>query len=405
MRTILALSLFAAGCATDTVDALPLDQAAPSTLTHVAVGIEPGATASFVVDGAAPGELVRVLYSTRGQGVGPCPSVIGGQCMGIVAPLSNLGTARADTNGRAIINVDVPATAPIGASIATQAVVVRGVNGSDSLVSPALTHVAEIIDDDIGWQFTGLPQLGPDYVYENWLIVDDAPVSAGRYTVNGSGIPSSSLFTVTHDQVARSTAFIVTIEPATGDAPEPSETHILAGDMVNGVAMLNVAHPGALGTDFTAAAGAYFLQTPSSPEPNDFSQGIWFMDPAMGVGSLDLPTLPAGWEYEGWVVVGGTPYSTGRFVDPNAPDFDGGGPAAGPAGTPPVPGQDFIMPPLDLTGATVVISVEPQPDDSPAPFALKPLVDMTVDNMGPGVLEDLSNNAANTNPTGVAWFE
>ncbi|WP_370478117.1 hypothetical protein [Tamlana flava] len=32
--------------------------------------------------------------------------------------------------------------------------------------------------------------------------------------------------------------------------------------------------------------------------------------------------------------------------------------------------------PTDLRGATVVISVEPDPDNSPAPFTLKPLAHM-----------------------------
>ena len=47
---------------------------------------------------------------------------------------------------------------------------------------------------------------------------------------------------------------------------------------------------------------------------------------------------------------------------------------------PPVPGEDFFNNapagetfPLDVRGRMVVISVEPVPDNSPAPFALKPL--------------------------------
>jgi len=51
------------------------------------------------------------------------------------------------------------------------------------------------------------------------------------------------------------------------------------------------------------------------------------------------------------------------------------------AGSPPFPGEDFVMNapaglsfPTDLTGGLAVISIEPQPDNSPNPFALKPLV-------------------------------
>ena len=52
----------------------------------------------------------------------------------------------------------------------------------------------------------------------------------------------------------------------------------------------------------------------------------------------------------------------------------------GSPGCPGYPGEDYVMWsaagvdfPTDLTGATIVISVEPSPDNSEAPFALKPL--------------------------------
>lgn len=406
-RTLLALSALTLACATEAdTQQLPVDQAAVPTLVHTPVNVEPGATAQFVVDGAGYGERVYILFSTAGLGAGPCPPVIGGQCLDIAGPIRVLGTAIADVSGRAIIEVDVPATAPLGATISTQAAVIRGAGGVDSLLSEARTTVAEITNENIGWSFTGLPQLGPDFVYENWLVTDGVAATAGRFTVGPTGIPSSTTFPVTPDQVARAEAFIVTIEPAFMDDPAPAPTHILAGDLVDGVADLSIAHEGALGHSFEMASGSYFLETPSTANiADDFAQGIWFLDPAVGEPSLDLPMAPMGWEYEGWVVVGGMPLSTGRFVDPAAPDFDGGGAGAGPDATPPFPGQDFILPPYDLTGATVVISIEPQPDDSPAPFALKPLVDMTVEDFGPGVLQELTNQAAATNPIGIAWFE
>ena len=46
-------------------------------------------------------------------------------------------------------------------------------------------------------------------------------------------------------------------------------------------------------------------------------------------------------------------------------DSDAGGPTAGPRSTPPFPGQDFIMPPVSLIGYQAVVSIEPDPDDSP----------------------------------------
>ena len=117
--------------------------------------------------------------------------------------------------------------------------------------------------------------------------------------------------------------------------------------------------------------------------------------------SLNVPKLPAGWAYEGWVVGPNGPISTGRFTDPAGADEDGGGPDAGPDGTPPFPGQDFINPALDVPGLTVVLSVEPDPDDSPAPFALKPLAGEAAD-AGPGALQTVGNIAADNQITGLA---
>ena len=63
--------------------------------------------------------------------------------------------------------------------------------------------------------------------------------------------------------------------------------------------------------------------------------------------------------------------------------------------------QVFISPARNLVGGAVVISVEPVPDNSPAPFAIKPLVDMMVKDVGPGQLQGMANNAG-SNPSGLA---
>ncbi|MEM7244697.1 MAG: anti-sigma factor [Acidobacteriota bacterium] len=252
------------------------------------------------------------------------------------------------------------------------------------------------------WTFTGLEPLGAGYVYEGWVIVRGAPVSTGRFDIAADGTPSLTGHILTEDEAANATAFVLTIEPADGDDPAPSDTKVLGGDIAGAAAALSIAHPAAIGDDFAGAAGQYFLETPTTASiAGDYNQGLWFLDPASGTPSLTLPTLPRGWEYEGWVVLGGTPQSTGRFSTNAGADSDGPGPAAGPDGFPPYPGQDFISPAADLLGATVVISVEPEPDDSAAPFALKPLVDGTVDDLGPGVLQALMNQSAANNPTGM----
>ena len=56
---------------------------------------------------------------------------------------------------------------------------------------------------------------------------------------------------------------------------------------------------------------------------------------------------------------------------------------------------------MNLLGYAAVISVEPSPDNSPAPFTLKPLVDSDVIDVGAGVLQTMVNTAA-TFPTGTA---
>lgn len=246
-------------------------------------------------------------------------------------------------------------------------------------------------------KFDMLPELGDDYVYEGWLIVDGAPISAGRFDATDEFV-----FETTPEN-ADATLYILTIEPRVGDDPAPSDTHIVGGEFVNGEATVTIDHGTALGDDFASAMGSFFLAAPTAAGlEGDFSdKGIWFIEmtsdgPAPG---LNLPELPAGWEYEGWVVTEEGPISTGRFTNVRGADSDAGGPAAGPADAPPFPGQDFVDPAMSLIGTTAVISVEPQPDNSPAPFALKPLVGPIEDD-GQGVAQSLMVNGE-AHPTGT----
>jgi len=254
-------------------------------------------------------------------------------------------------------------------------------------------------------EFDGLEPLGDDYVYEGWIIVDGTPVTTGRFT----DVSGPQTFEVAQADADAATTFVLTIEPATGDDPAPSDVHVVAGDLVDGAADLTVGHPAALGDDFSGAAGTYILETPTTmADMTDFDQGVWFLEMPSAMGgmptaSLDLPELPAGWQYEGWVVGGDGPVSTGTFIMAEGADSDGAGMTAGPDGAPPFPGQDFIDPATMLGGYAVVISIEPMPDDSPAPFAFKPLVDMSADSMTAGESEALENMAA-TLATGTAAF-
>jgi len=224
----------------------------------------------------------------------------------------------------------------------------------------------------------GLEPLGSDYVYEGWIIVDGSPVSTGTF----SSVIFPQTFSVNRVQLNNASAFVLSIEPANDLDPAPAETKLLSGNFTGNSALVNTGIVG----DFSNASGAFFLRTPTDEtgtnNGND-ENGVWFGTPGMPpVPNFILPTLPEGWTYEGWVVGDTGPLTTGIFdvfdmADSWAPFSETMQPG------PPIPGEDFFLNapggetfPLDIRNRTVVISVEPVPDNSPAPFAMKPLVGM-----------------------------
>jgi len=91
----------------------------------------------------------------------------------------------------------------------------------------------EVIIDDtstLSINLSGLEDLGADYAYEGWIIVDGSPVTAGIFNVDADGTPDVTTFELDADQLARATAYVLTIEPAQDSDPAPSKVHILAGD-------------------------------------------------------------------------------------------------------------------------------------------------------------------------------
>jgi hypothetical protein len=271
-----------------------------------------------------------------------------------------------------------------------------------ALLLAPLTATAQ--SEPVTVSFSGLEPLGDSAVYEGWLIIDGEPYSTGTFNIGADGAVNIISPRTVENANAAST-YVLTIEPANDPDPAPAATHVLAGDFVDGTARLSIGHPAALGTDFSDAGGTYIIATPTTSATDDELSGVWFLDPTGANGpvpSLDLPTLPEGWHYEGWAVIDGQPISTGRFTSvTGADDFSS---FSGPDGNPPFPGEDFIINapnglffPTNLSGATIVISVEPEPDDSPAPFALKPLVGQVPGDVTPATPQPLGDG-----PVGIS---
>lgn len=250
--------------------------------------------------------------------------------------------------------------------------------------------------------------------YEGWLMIDGSPVSTGKFNVSSSG----ALVTLTgvsiaggtfeiDEEVASATAFILTIEPNGDTDTVPSITKYLGGNVTAGSAALAVSHGSSLGSDFRSSNGEYILATPTDGPNSNENSGIWWVNPtgpSMTAG-LSLPTLPAGWRYEGWVVVGGIPVTTGSFTSVTGADSFGG--FSGSQGAPAFPGEDFLRSapsgltfPANLNGATAVISVEPYPDSDAGPFTLKPLVATIPTSAIPFTVYRMNNNASSF-PTGI----
>ena len=257
-----------------------------------------------------------------------------------------------------------------------------------------------------------------DGIYEGWAIIDGLPVSTGVFNVNemGQTVMPGTGDLITSFSVAAAIGLgsdiKITLEPVGDSDPAPSGLVFLTGAIEANTIPLHAAVPGL--TELASAAGSYILATPSDNAVDDMNndQGIWFLTlPGPLAGLTGLPDLGSHWTYEGWVVdVSGMtpmPYSTGTFAGGDGFDSDQAGCNGG---GPPFPGQDFTAfhcgPVLDLDEGcfAAVITIEPVPDNSPAPFAFKPLAGMIpTDAQQNG--GQLGNQTEATFPTGTAVID
>ncbi len=267
-------------------------------------------------------------------------------------------------------------------------------------------------DDQFSLSLSSVDPLEGGFHYEGWIIVDGSPVSTGKFNVTASGavidLSGSTIGGGVFDvDVEAATAFVLTIEPNGDTDSVPSATKYMGGDFVNGAATLSPAHGSSFGVTFEGAYGEFILATPTNGADSDENSGIWWLNLTSGTAmpGLYLADLPAGWKYEGWVVIDGTPVTTGTFTMVNGVDeFDG---FSGTESGPPFPGEDFLSGapsglafPTDLSGGTAVISIEPFPDSDPAPFTLKPLVGMIPTGATPFTVYPMDNNSS-TFPSGT----
>lgn len=265
-------------------------------------------------------------------------------------------------------------------------------------------NVDQSMTTELTLEFLRLDDLGTDFLYEGWIIVDDTPISTGTFSVDLTGIATQSQFTMDSQVLNKATKFVLSIEPNPDPSPMPSDTKIFTGDFNENVAVLNT------GTvaRFVDISGKFIVAAPTGTgAENEKYSGIWFLDNSSGaaVAGLELPVLQAGWKYEGWVAIEGKLLSTGTFISTSGSDE--AAPFSGTNPGPMYPGEDFLENapegldfPEDLRGRFVVISVEPFPDNSPRQFTLKPLFARIPDN--PSGVQPLGINVVTSFPTGSA---
>jgi hypothetical protein len=144
----------------------------------------------------------------------------------------------------------------------------------------------------------------------------------------------------------------------------------------------------ALDTGLLRATGTFLLETPTTIDATDFAQGIWFIQSDLETKGIPLAAHPLSplndhWQYEAWLVhrrAGDSDdyISLGRFRNPDNPDDNGAGPAAGEFrnnayGT---PGEDFVAAGMERTlndgNYGVIVALAPR--DIPLAYPLVPLL-------------------------------
>jgi hypothetical protein len=297
-------------------------------------------------------------------------------------------------------------------------------------------------NSNLTMNISGLKDLGPNFRYQGWILVKyDKPISAGIFTVNASGVMSQTSFPMLKSDLAEAKRFIITIEPFPDTNTASSNTIIMTGDFLNNSAALTFrsgeyikdgsylgGFVGTAGVTYQSSAGDYKLATRTDGPNTNEKSGIWFASNlgtpipnlSFSSGGLRLPQIMTyngtiGWKYESWVEINGKLLSLGKFdgnIGTDVGGISGSDNFSGFSGSqwaPKVPGEDFLLNaptgltfPLDLSGAKVYITSEPNPDTSPDPFFVK-ILSATIPTNAVAETVYSMTNIFNTNaPTGTA---
>ncbi len=155
------------------------------SLTLNVSAMVPGSQLSFDVQGLNPGESYYLARGMGGLASGLCLGQAGGLCLDIGNPVFLIGRFTADASGVGTLNLNLPATVPLGSSVAFQAVAIRGVGGDDSSKSNPVLRSA--VAGSIGLDDVLPGDLVITEVMQNPYAVSD---SAGEWfeVYNGTGL-------------------------------------------------------------------------------------------------------------------------------------------------------------------------------------------------------------------------
>ena len=100
----------------------------PPSIELIVGFLTPGMSTGATVTGVPEDASVYLVRSSN-RGEGPCPDILAGQCMEIVAPLHPYGPVDAESGEWAYFPINVPSSVPLGRTVATQAVSISPTEG------------------------------------------------------------------------------------------------------------------------------------------------------------------------------------------------------------------------------------------------------------------------------------